>query len=71
MELVFLMRRKNISSNVDMMTVTGTSLLLAKEILSITGISINETGMEGYGIRFEMVVPKGEYRFFKNHDPPG
>jgi len=48
----------------------GNELLLAKEILSITGISIKETGLEGHGIRFEMVVPKGEYRFLKNHDPP-
>jgi PAS domain S-box-containing protein len=41
----------------------GHGLLLAREVLSITGIAINETGTEGEGIRFEMLVPKGEYRF--------
>lgn len=42
---------------------TGLGLFLAKEILSITGISIQETGVEGEGARFEMLVPKGAYRF--------
>jgi two-component system cell cycle sensor histidine kinase/response regulator CckA len=44
----------------------GHGLLLAREVLSITGITINETGTEGKGIRFEMLVPKGEYRFTEN-----
>jgi len=48
----------------------GHELLLAKEILSITGITLNETGMKKQGIRFEMLVPKGMYRFFRHHDPP-
>ncbi|MGA7628822.1 PAS domain-containing protein [Methanoregula sp.] len=38
--------------------------LLAREILSITGITIHETGMAGKGARFEMFVPKGSYRRF-------
>lgn len=42
---------------------SGTSLFLAREILSITEISIHETGLEGEGTRFEITVPKGEYRF--------
>ncbi|MDO9550151.1 MAG: transporter substrate-binding domain-containing protein [Methanoregula sp.] len=41
----------------------GLGLFLAREILSITGITIKETGTEGTGARFEMMVPKGEYRF--------
>jgi signal transduction histidine kinase len=42
---------------------TGLGLFLAREILSITGITIQETGVEGKGVRFEMFVPKGAYRF--------
>jgi K+-sensing histidine kinase KdpD len=41
----------------------GMSLYLVREILSITGITIKETGTEGKGARFEMLVPKEEYRF--------
>jgi PAS domain S-box-containing protein len=41
---------------------TGFGLYLAQEILSITGISIRETGTPGSGARFEIVVPKGVYR---------
>jgi ABC-type amino acid transport substrate-binding protein len=41
----------------------GGGLFLAREILSITGISIRETGMDGSGARFEIFVPKGAYRF--------
>ncbi len=38
-------------------------LFLAREILSITGITIRETGTKGTGARFEIMVPKGQYRF--------
>jgi PAS domain S-box-containing protein len=41
---------------------TGYGLYLIREILSISGITINETGEPGKGARFEMVVPKGAYR---------
>ena len=41
---------------------TGLGLFLSREILAITGITINETGESGKGARFEMVVPKGMYR---------
>jgi signal transduction histidine kinase len=41
---------------------TGLGLFLAREILSITGITIRETGEPGKGARFEMTVPKGMYR---------
>jgi len=42
---------------------TGLGLFLSREILSITGITITETGTPGQGARFEIVVPKGAYRF--------
>lgn len=41
---------------------TGYGLFLAREILSITGIAIQETGRYGEGSRFELLVPKGTYR---------
>ncbi len=42
---------------------TGMGLALSREILSITGIDISETGEPGKGAQFEMLVPKGAYRF--------
>jgi signal transduction histidine kinase len=41
---------------------TGLGLFLAREILSIAGITIQETGETGKGARFEILVPKGVYR---------
>ena len=41
----------------------GIGLFLSREILSITRISITETGESGKGARFELSVPKGMYRF--------
>ncbi len=41
---------------------TGLGLTLSQEILSITGITICETGDPGKGARFEMTVPKGMWR---------
>ncbi|MCX6698628.1 MAG: PAS domain S-box protein [Methanomicrobiales archaeon] len=41
---------------------TGMGLFLSREILSITGITIAETGEPGQGTRFEMTVPKGMWR---------
>jgi len=41
---------------------TGLGLALSREILDITGISIKETGKQGKGARFELVVPKGAWR---------
>jgi len=41
---------------------TGLGLFLIREILSITGISIHETGEPGKGVRFEIIVPTGMYR---------
>jgi PAS domain S-box-containing protein len=42
---------------------TGLGLFLVREILDITRITIRETGEPGKGVRFEMTVPKGMYRF--------
>jgi len=41
---------------------TGLGLFLSREILSITGIMITETGEPGKGARFEITVPKGAWR---------
>ncbi len=41
---------------------TGFGLFLAREILSITGMTIRETGIPGEGARFEILVPHGKYR---------
>lgn len=40
----------------------GHGLVLAREILAITGIAIRETGTPGEGARFELLVPPGGYR---------
>jgi PAS domain S-box-containing protein len=42
---------------------SGLDMYLSREILSITGISIRETGTFGKGARFEIRVPEGAYRF--------
>ena len=41
------------------------SLIFVGEILDITGIKIRETGEPGKGVRFEIMVQKGGYRFCK------
>lgn len=46
---------------------TGLDPYLAREILSITGISVVETGEYLEGARFELHVPKGGYRFTGTH----
>jgi PAS domain S-box-containing protein len=42
---------------------TGLGLYLTREILSITGITITETGVFGKGARFRISIPEGEFRF--------
>jgi signal transduction histidine kinase len=44
---------------------TGLGLFLSREILSITGLSIKESGEYGKGARFEILIPKGKFRFAK------
>ena len=41
----------------------GFGLFLIREILAITGISIDESGEPGKGARFEITIPTGAYRF--------
>jgi PAS domain S-box-containing protein len=52
---------------------TGLGLFLIREILSITGITIAETGEFKKGARFEIRVPKDGYRYSmpKSRDHPG
>ena len=52
-ELIF---EKSIGKN------TGLGLFLVRGILSITGMGIKETGVEGEGVRFEITVPSGSWR---------
>ena len=58
--------REDIKSQIfspEFQQVKTNGLFLAKEILEITSIAIRETGTFGTGVRFEMVVPKGAFRF--------
>jgi len=48
---------------------TGMGLFLSREILSITGITIRETGVPGKGARFEILVPKMVWRIVGNVTP--
>ena len=47
---------------------TGFGLFLSREILSITGLSIHESGEPGKGARFEITVPPG---YFHSEDQAG
>lgn len=47
----------------------GFGLFLSREILAITGIGIQETGVYGRGARFEIRVPEGNYRFRPQQNP--
>ena len=42
---------------------TGLGLFLTKEILSVTGMSIRESGEYRKGARFEIEIPSGQYRY--------
>jgi PAS domain S-box-containing protein len=46
---------------------TGYGLFLTREILGITGLSIEETGEPGRGSRFEIFLPAGTYRVTPSH----
>jgi PAS domain S-box-containing protein len=51
---------------------TGLGMFLVREILSLTGIAIAETGKPGTGARFEIVVPEGGWLAAEPEDnPPG
>ncbi len=42
---------------------SGLGLFLSREILSLTGLTIRETGVPGEGVHFEIDVPKGRFRY--------
>jgi len=42
---------------------TGLGLFLSREILSITGLVMKETGIYGEGVRFEILVPQEKFRY--------
>ncbi|MGA2104348.1 PAS domain S-box protein [Methanoregula sp.] len=44
---------------------TGMGLFLSREILMITGITIQEIGTSGKGARFELLIPHNAWRFVK------
>lgn len=44
---------------------TGLGLFLSREILSLTGLSIHESGTYEKGVRFEIFIKNGLYRFIK------
>lgn len=41
---------------------TGLGLTISRDILSITGMTIRETGVPGKGARFEITIPEGSFR---------
>lgn len=41
---------------------TGLGLFLIRSILSITGLEIDEIGVEGEGARFIITIPHGNWR---------
>ena len=47
----------------DTSSMQNPGLFLSREILGITGITITETGTPGTGARFEVLVPRGGFRF--------
>ena len=49
---------------------TGYGLFLIREILSITGFTITETGEPGTGARFEIIVPEGYFRLTDKKEEP-
>ncbi|MEN6609393.1 MAG: histidine kinase N-terminal 7TM domain-containing protein [Methanoregulaceae archaeon] len=49
----------------------GYSLYLTREILGISGLTIEETGYPGAGARFEIRVPEGSYRITNNEGSSG
>ncbi|MFH0966342.1 MAG: ABC transporter substrate binding protein [Methanobacteriota archaeon] len=45
---------------------TGYGLFITQQILEITGMTIQETGIPGSGVRFEIFVPEGKWRFIES-----
>jgi len=49
---------------------SGLGLFISRDILDITGLLITETGKEGKGARFEILVPKGKYKITSSKPLP-
>ena len=47
---------------------TGMGLFLTREILGITGITIEENGVFGEGARFAILIPRGTFRFVREEN---
>lgn len=45
---------------------TGLGMAFIKEVLESNDIRITETGIEGQGVRFEIIIPGDHYRMIKN-----
>ena len=43
----------------------GFGMFFVREILSIYGFTITETGTPGKGVQFEIIVPAGSFRIVK------
>jgi len=63
-------KKKQIFGRIQQVGRKSLGLYLSREILSITGIGIEETGEHGQGARFEMLVQEGYYRI-GDAAPPG
>ncbi|WAC05799.1 MAG: ATP-binding protein [Methanoregula sp.] len=50
---------------------SGFGLFFSREILSLTGITMKETGEPGKGARFEILIPAGMFRFRSNNNGSG
>ena len=50
---------------------TGFSLFFVRDILDLSGMEIRETGEPGKGVRFEILVPKGIFRFPDDREHAG
>jgi len=48
---------------------TGYGMFFVREILTVTGFTITETGEPGKGVRFEIVVPEGSFRMAEKLQP--
>jgi PAS domain S-box-containing protein len=57
--------RKELIFSHDTQDNQGLGLFFAREVLSITGLTIQETGTIGRGARFKITFPKGTYRIIQ------
>jgi two-component sensor histidine kinase len=58
--------RKNSQFKEDIIKADNFSMKFVHDILEFSGMNIKETGDPDKGVRFEIIVPHGAYRFTKN-----